>query len=607
MPSDDYPPIADYGLLSDCHSAALVSRSGSIDWACLRRFDAGSAFGRLLDWGKGGFFSLRVREAGSVRRRYEPGSLVLTTELTGDRGTVRLTDAFAMRAGGSTAPAHMLLRAAEVIEGEVELDVVVAPRFDYGSLRPWLRHHGGDAYSAVGGDDALVIRSALPLEVDREGSRLFASRHLVRGQRIRFALVSQWAHELDPSQGDLDAFDDRLDATVAWWRDWSASTAAPEPYRHVIRQSAAVLKGLTCAPTGAVVAAPTTSLPEHVGGGRNWDYRYAWIRDATLALDALATAGHPDVARGFRDFLLRSAAGHADDLQIMYGPYGARRLTEQELDLDGYRGSRPVRVGNSAAAQTQLDVYGHILDAAHHWHARHEEVDDDEWRFLREVVDVAAQRWQEPDRGLWEVRGEPRQFVHSKVMIWVALDRGARLADELDDDAAARRWREVAGKVRAAVERHGVIDGHFTQVFGLDGVDASLLKLVDAGFVDADDPRMVRTVDVIRERLGTPEGFLRRYESGGDDGMGGEHEGVFLLCSFWLVDVLVALDRVDEASELFDRLVAVGNDLSLFSEEYDPATGELLGNFPQAFTHLGLIGSATRLARATSSPDGRRR
>ena len=603
MDNDAYPPIAEYALLSDCHSAALVSREGSIDWACLRRFDAGSAFGRILDWGRGGFFSIRVRDGSTTDRRYLHGSLVLTTELTGPDGRARITDAFAMRPGGRMEPLHLLLRVVDVVDGSVDLDVVVAPRFDYGSLRPWLRHHEA-GFTAVGGDDALVFHADIPLEVDRDDAQIAGHARLDAGARARFCLVSQWAHQIDADVGRVEEVDDLLDATRSWWRQWSASTRPGPHYSDVVVQSAAVLKGLTCAPTGAVVAAATTSLPEHVGGSRNWDYRYAWIRDATLTLDALAAVGHADVARGFRDFLLRSAAGHADDLQIMYGPYGARRLPELELDLEGYRGSRPVRVGNSASEQTQLDVYGDILQAAHHWHAEHQEMDDDEWRFLRQVVDAAAERWQERDCGLWEVRGDPQHFVHSKVMMWVALDRGARLADELEDDGAAERWRATAEELRRAVDEHGVVDGHFVQAFGSGAADASLLKLSDVGFVEADDPRMMRTVKFVRDRLATKDGLLRRYEGFHADGMQGEGEGVFLLCSFWLVDVLVAQGRVQEATELFERLLAVGNDLNLFSEEYEPDTGELLGNFPQAFTHLGLIKSAVRLGRALQDGDG---
>ncbi|MPZ89685.1 MAG: glycoside hydrolase family 15 protein, partial [Nitriliruptorales bacterium] len=512
-----YPPIGDYALLGDCHSTALVSRSGSIDWACLRRFDSPSVFGRLLDWERGGFFALSPVGLRHSSRRYLEGTLVLETIADTATGTARILDAFAMRHGGRTEPHHQLLRVVEGLTGRVEIDVVMEPRFDYGDLRPWLRTPGPGTFTAVGGEDALVLHTDAELALDDDRTGIRGRFAVTSEQRVRLSLVSQWAHELDRNVGPIDQVDRRLDQTVAWWRGWSADTVADGPYEAHIRQSAAVLKALTCAPSGAVVAAPTTSLPERIGGERNWDYRYSWVRDSTLTVDALSLAGHREVARGFRDFLMRSAAGQAEDLQILYGPYGARRLDEFEVGLSGYRGSRPVRVGNAAANQRQLDVHGHILDLAHQWGRLDVPPEPDEWRFLRQVVDAAADNADKPDQGIWEMRGASQHFVHSKVMVWVALDRGVRICEALGRDLRdAERWSAVRDRLRKEIEGRGLdaAGEHFVQAYGSEEVDASLLRLSVLGFVDAHDARMIRTVEVIRERLAVPpHGFLRRYST----------------------------------------------------------------------------------------------
>ena len=591
-----YLPIGDYAFLSDCHSTALVSREASIDWACLRRFDGGSAFGRILDAERGGHFSIRpVAPITGAERRYRPGTMILETTMTTADGAVRVVDAFAMRRGGRAEPRAQILRRVEGIEGEVEVEVVVEPRFDYGSARPWLRRHDGPL-SAVGGADALAIHADCDLEIDRDRVRLVGRVTAAPRRPVMVTAVSQPAHLLDTGAADAAQVPGRLEETSAWWRRWSDATEADGPRREALARSAMVLKGLCCAPTGAIVAAATTSLPAVAGGGANWDYRYSWIRDASLTLEALGHVGHHEVARGFRDFVLRSSAGHADELRVMYGPYGERRLPEQELDLEGWRGSRPVRVGNAAATQTQLDVYGHLLDAAHLWRGRTGTIGDDEWRFLRAVVDRAAERRGEPDAGMWEMRGEPRHFVHSKVMVWVALDRGIRLVEDRDLDAPrVDRWREARAAVRHEVETRGVDPdrGNFVQHYDTTEVDASLLKLPLLGFVDARDARMLATTDAIIDELGVPpQGFVRRYRSG--EASGGA-EGVFLLCSFWLVEVLALQGSLDRAERLLDALTGASNDLHLFSEEYDPARRELRGNFPQAFTHLGLISAERRL------------
>ncbi len=594
-------PIGDYAFLSDCHATALVSHGGSVDWACLRRFDGGSAFARLLDHDRGGHWSIRpVDEVVARSRRYLPDTMVLETTLTTTSGTVRLTDALAMQRGGAQDPLGHLVRRIEGVDGEVEVELVVQPRFDYGGTRPWWRAHDGGRFSAVGGADAMVVHATCELAIDRARARLAGHCRLGADDVELVVLASQAAHELRPDQVDVAAAAAELDDTVQWWEEWSASTRAEGPHADLVQRSAIVLKGLTCAPTGAIVAAPTTSLPEVPGGSANWDYRYSWIRDATFSLAALAAVGHPEVAKGFRDFVMRSSAGDGGDLQIMYGPYGARRLPEFEVDLDGWRGSRPVRVGNAAATQVQLDVYGHLLGAAHRWHGMEEDLDDDEWRYLAAVVDRAVEVSHQPDAGIWELRGEPRHHVHSKVLLWVALDCGIALVDEYHLDTTGLdvdRWRARREALRTEIEDRGVDHdaGHFVQHYDGDEVDASLLQLALVGFVAADDPRMVATTDAIVDRLAMPpHGFLRRFLPGPDQPQA-DGEGTFLLCSFWLVEVLALQGRRDEAAGLLDALAATANDLGLFAEEYDPASGELLGNFPQAFTHLGMVAAQQRL------------
>jgi GH15 family glucan-1,4-alpha-glucosidase len=591
-------PIADYALLSDCNSTALVSTSGSIDWACLRRFDAGSVFGRLLDRERGGHVELDLGSVTSCSRRYLPGTMVLETTLTTEEGVVTVTDAFAMRRGGALNPRAELIRCIDGVSGEVPVSIVLRPRFDYGEAVPWVRSHADGLATAVAGDEAIVVAADVDLDIDADDGELRAGWTSRSGERTRLAIVSQPAHLLDPGAVDIGRVDEHLDETVEWWERWDASTRAEGPYADQLRRSALVLKSLCCAPTGGIVAAATTSLPEVVGGQANWDYRYCWIRDASLALEVLNEVGHDEVAQGFRDFVMRSSAGHGDELQLMYGPYGERRLTEIELDLAGWRGSTPVRVGNAASRQLQLDVFGHLLDVAHTWHAHNRSIDDDEWRFLASVIDRAADLVDEPDAGIWELRGEPRHYVYSKVMLWVALDCGLALVEEYgltSEHADVERWRTVRQQLRDTIDRCGVVDGHFVQHFDTDEVDAALLALPLVGFVPADDPRMVETVRVVqRELTGAEDGFVRRFKPDGRS-TDGRAEGVFLLCSFWLVEVLALQGREREARDLFERLLDVGNDVGLYAEEFDPTQGEMLGNFPQAFTHLGLISAARRL------------
>ena len=605
MNTERYRPIGHYALLSDCHSTALVSCDGSIDWACLRRMDAESTFARILDHDRGGYFSIVPIEPIIDRsRRYLDRTMVLETTLTTESGTITITDAFAMRPGGAQAPRGELLRRVSGVAGDVEVEIVFEPEFDFGEVAPWLRVGDNGRVTAIGSDDAVVIHADIEWQIDRVESRLVAQKLISQGESINVVAVAQAAHLIEPSAADAGCVEQHLAETVEWWRTWSEATTTDGPHADLVERSALVLKSLNCALTGAIIAAPTTSLPEIVGGDANWDYRYCWVRDATLALQALSIVGHDEMAQGFRDFIMRSAAGQGAELQIMYGIFGERRLPEIELDLEGWRGSRPVRMGNAASKQIQIDVYGHLLQAAHLWQGHADDgIDADEWRFLASVVNRAIDHWEQPDAGIWELRGEPRHYVHSKLMVWVALDCGIALVEHHDvDHVDLDRWRSVRDEIRTAIETRGMdpTGTHFVQHFGATTVDASLLKLALMGFIDADDPRMIATVEAIQRDLSCgPDGFIRRF---GDDpdadagpGRANADEGVFLLCTFWLVEVLAMQGRVGEATALFERAIDTGNDLGLFAEEYDVERGEMVGNFPQAFTHLGLITADARL------------
>jgi GH15 family glucan-1,4-alpha-glucosidase len=599
MTTDRYRPIGDYAFISDCHSMALVSREGSIDWCCMPRVDSASVFGRLLDADRGGFCSIRTVDEAETSRRYVGDTLVLETTFRSSSGEARLLDCFTMREGGAQEPYRQLVRVVEGVRGWLGLEFRAVIRFDYGEVKPWVKRRGIGMYAAIGGDDGLLVTSDVDLERVKEHD-LVASFTIRAGQRIHFSLEylpakdSDRAHLPRPEAAELDA---RLDATMEWWRRWSDRIRFDSPDAPAARRSAIVLKGLQNAPTGAITAAPTTSLPESWDGGRNWDYRFSWVRDSAFTVRSLAALGADAEADGFRRFIERSAAGSAKTLQIAYGVGGERRLTELVLDgLEGYRGVGPVRIGNAAAKQTQFDVYGQLLELVWRWHQRGRSPDDDYWRFLLELVDTAAERWQEPDRGLWEFRGEPRHFVHSKAMCWVALDRGVKLAEECLRQAPSRRWAKVRDEIRAAVEHDGydADRGVFVQSFGSKALDAALLLLPSVDFIPYDDPRMLRTAEAIRTELDDGHGLILRYRS--DDDLAGR-EGAFLTCSFWLAECLAHQGRIQEARELFDRVSSSGSDLGLFSEEYDSATGELLGNYPQGLSHLSHIAAAVALAQ----------
>jgi GH15 family glucan-1,4-alpha-glucosidase len=595
--SEPYPPIADYGLVGDCHTAALVSSDASIDWCCLPRFDSGSCFGRLLDHERGGFCAVTL-DGGIKSRssRYIDDTLVLETLLEGGEGSVKVTDFFAMREGGGIDPRRELVRIVECTRGSVGVRLEIAPRFDYGAVRPWLRRATAEVFTAIGGDDGLLVWSDDELEIDAES--LVAHKHLTSGGQLRLLIRFVRPHLLGSEpmslrDSDIDA---RLEETTLWWRDWRARMHSDGPDQQAVIRSAMFLKALSYAPTGAFVAAVTTSLPETLGGERNWDYRYSWVRDSSMSARALAELGCEHEAGGFRQFIVRSAAGHAEDLQIMFGVGGERRIGEQQLDLDGYRGSRPVRIGNDAVGQLQLDAYGEILNLAWRWHQRGHSPDDDEWRFFVDLVDAAIERWSEPDRGIWEWRGEPRHFVHSKACCWAAVDRGLRLAEECARKAPTRRWQAARREIREAIEQHGYDEdrGVFLQCFGEQSLDAALLLLPVVGFVDFDDERMLRTTDAVRDELDA-NGFLYRYV-GGDELAG--QEGAFLACSFWLAECYARQGRLPQAREVFDRAVGAASPLGLFSEEIDPASGELLGNYPQTLTHLSHVTAMVALTEA---------
>lgn len=604
-----YPPISDYALIGDCHSAALVSRSGSIDWCCIPRFDSGSCFGRLLDWEHGGHFIIQPAEGEyDVFRHYQDHTLVLITTFRTESGEARLYDCFAMHSGGKTAPRREMLRIVEGVRGSVQFSMQLAPRFDYGLTLPWLRREQDyRLYSAIGGENALVIYSDVDLTRSSGGHTLNADFTVRAGERVRTSLTYTTAETWDrvelemPMAADLDT---HLGETLAWWHEWADHIHRQHgPDGPGILRSAIILKALTNAATGAIVAAATTSLPELIGGARNFDYRYSWVRDSVFSARALSDVGCRIEADSFQRFIIRSAAGSAANLQIMYGVGGERQLPEITLDtLDGYQGSRPVRFGNAAASQLQLDAYGELLDLAWRWHRRGNSPDDDTWRFLTELVETAATRWNEPDSGFWEMRGATLHFVFSKVCCWMALDRGIRLAEECMRQAPVRRWRQVRDDIRHAIETEGYDEkrGIFTQAFGEDALDATALLIPATGFLPYTDPRMERTVEAIRTDL-TRDGMVLRYlNAEAPDGFEGQ-EGAFIACTFWLAECLAHQGRLDEAREAFDRAFATDNDLGLFAEEYDPKAHAMLGNFPQALTHLSHIVAAIALMQHSAA------
>jgi GH15 family glucan-1,4-alpha-glucosidase len=599
----DSLPIGNYALLSDCRSAALVSRDGSVDWLCFPRFDAPSVFCRLLD-PAGGWFAIRPAGEFGASRRYVDQTMVLETTFTTPGGTAVLTDALAVGRNdrghdlGAGSPG-VLLRRLACTSGEIEAEVSYAPRPEYGLIRPLLVPVPG-GLAARGGADRLLLST--PVSLDVGGDTATARIRLRAGQAAVFALSHGQLAGPPLAAWTAEQITARLEDTVAGWRSWSAHHQNYEgPWRELVHHSGRVLQALTFEPTGAIVAAPTTSLPEAVGGERNWDYRYTWVRDASLTVEALWVAACPDEADKFFAFLADAAAGqlqYARDLQIMFGIGGERDLSERELPhLAGWQGSRPVRVGNGAWRQRQLDVYGELLGAAQLLADQLGELDPVTRRFLIAVADTAASRWREKDQGIWEIRGEPRDFVYSKLMCWVAVDRAIALAGRLGAEDRVDGWAAARDEIRAAIIQRGWNDraGAFTQAFGSEDLDASSLMLSITGFLPGDDPQMKATIDAIAQRLTDTRGLVYRYRS--RDGLAGE-EGTFLLCTFWLARAQAMAGDVDSATATFERAVAAINDVGLLAEEVDPASGQMIGNFPQAFSHIGLINAAWAITQA---------
>jgi alpha,alpha-trehalase len=595
-------PIGDYALLSDCRSAALVSRDGSVDWLCFPRFDGPSVFCRLVD-PAGGHFGIRPAGDFQASRGYANQTMALETTFVTGAGTAVLTDAMAVGRNerghdlGAGSPG-VLLRRLICTAGEMDVEISYAPRPEYGLIHPILETIPGGV-AARGGAGRLLLSAPIGFEID--GATATAHVHLSAGQEVCFALAHGQAGEPPLPVWDPGAITARLEDTLAGWRSWSAIHQTYEgPWRDLVHHSGRVLQALTFAPTGAIVAAPTTSLPETVGGERNWDYRYTWVRDASLTMEALWVAACPDEANKFFSFLADAAASQLHrglDLQIMFGIGGERDLSERELPhLAGWRDSRPVRVGNGAWTQRQLDVYGELLGAAQRLVDQLGELDPITQRFLAAAADTAAARWKEKDQGIWEIRGEPRDFLYSKLMCWVALDRAIALAPHLGAEDRFGGWAAAQDKIPAAIPEHSPNDASaYTQAFGSEDLDASNLMLAITGFLPGDDPRMKATIDATAARLTDERGLVYRYLA--HDGLAGE-EGTFLLCTFWLAQAQALAGEVDEATATFERAVAAINDVGLLAEEVDVGTGEMIGNFPQAFSHIGLVNAAWAITQA---------
>ena len=596
-------PIGDHALISDCHSAALVTRSGSIDWLCFPRFDRASIFARLLD-DDAGHFSIRPVDAAETGRRYIDRTMVLETTFRTATGTVSVVDA--LLAGrnerghelGADSP-HVLVRRVSGLEGTTELEIEYSPRPEYGLIHPLLSQTEAGV-RARGGADVLFLSSPVTMQIDQSVAK--AQLTVTQGESIAFALHHRQSWEEPPPAWDQAEIAARLDDTIAAWQTWSdLHQAYAGPWQDLVHTSGRVLQALTFQPTGAICAAATTSLPEEVGGERNWDYRYAWVRDASLTLEALWVAACPDEAEQFLSYLTGASASQlrrGSDLQIMFGVGGERDLAERELHhLSGWRESRPVRVGNGAWNQRQIDVYGELLNAAYRLSDVWSTLDPATASFLIELADAAAVRWRETDQGLWEQRGDPRHFLYSKVMCWVALDRAIYLADRLDAADRVDAWNKTRDEIKDTVLTRGWSERAqaFTQSFGSEELDAANLMMPIMGFIAADDPRMLATIDAIEDRLTDDHGLVFRYKS--EDGLGGE-EGTFLLCTFWLAQAQALAGRLDRAKQTFERAIAFANDLGLLAEEVDPETKELLGNFPQAFSHIGLVNAAWAIAQA---------
>jgi GH15 family glucan-1,4-alpha-glucosidase len=582
--------IEDYALIGDLQTAALVGRDGSIDWACFPRFDSGACFAALLGTPEHGRWIVSPRtDFWDSGRRYLPDTLILETLWETDTGAVRLLDFMPPR-----GKAPDIVRIVEGMNGEVEMSSELVIRFDFGMTLPWMRRID-DARIAVAGPDGLCFRT--PVEHRGENFRTLGEFTVRKGDRVPFVLTWYPSNERPPRAINPEH---ALQDAENYWSEWADRCAYRGRWRREVHQSLVVLKALTYAPTGGIVAAPTTSLPEQIGGERNWDYRFCWLRDATLTLLAFLNAGYLDEARAWRQWLLRAAAGDPSALQIMYGVAGERRLPEMILDwLPGYEGSNPVRIGNAASQQFQLDVYGEVLDALHQGRVRDLEASKEAWALQRQLLRYLENAWKEPDEGIWEVRGPRRHFTHSKVMAWVAFDRGVQAVERFGRSGPVESWRRIRGEIHREVCERGfdVELNSFIQSYDERRLDASLLVIPLVGFLPADDPRMIGTVAAIEREL-VHDGFIYRYSHDAEgqriDGLP-PGEGAFLPCTFWYADVLAQQGRREEAERLFERLLNLRNDVGLLAEEWDPATRRQLGNFPQAFTHVSLVNTAFNL------------
>jgi alpha,alpha-trehalase len=625
MPSlqSQFPRISWYGFISDCHTGALIAPDGSLEWLCLPRFDSPSVFGSLLDRSAGFWRIGPPGLSAPATRRYVPGSNVLeTTWMTGS-GWAVVRDALTvgdwrpendfephLRPPSDDEAEHVLVRTVTCVQGEVDIEMICQPAFDYGATRlDWKRSGDSGTDAQVShGKLKVALTGDLGLGVDGSDAR---ARHRMKAGESRFSALSWGPSPIPPKSAD-DCFN-RTERTTDFWRRWLESGSFPDhPWRGFLQRSALVLKGLTYSPTGAVIAALTTSLPETPGGERNWDYRYTWIRDATFALWGAHTLGFDYEATDFMGFMAdiyqENLRDKTRNLQIMYGIRGEKDLDERTLDhLTGYEGARPVRVGNGAYKQHQNDVYGALLDSVYIHSRVQDHLPEELWEALREVVEGAIEVWDKPDQGIWEARGEPKHYVSSKMMCWVAVDRGVRLADRIGDQEHAEKWPEIADRIRADILAKGVSDrGVFRQHYDTDALDASTLLIPLVRFLPPDDERVVNTVKAIRDEL-TVDGLVLRYKvDETDDGLEGK-EATFLICSFWLASALSEIGEPDQARELTERLLSQAGPLGLYAEELDPRTGRQWGNFPQAFTHLALINAVSHVISDDRAPEDRER
>jgi GH15 family glucan-1,4-alpha-glucosidase len=582
-------PIEDYGIIGDLHTVALVGRDGSMDWLCLPRFDSAACFAKLLGDDDNGSWKIAPKGAlFATHRHYRGDSLVLESEFVTDEGTVRIIDCMPIRERNPE-----VIRLVEGVRGRVTMEMSLTIRFGYGQIVPWVRRVDG-TLNAIAGPDALALWT--PVETRGRDLSTIAEFTISEGQRIPFYLAWYAANEEPPRPADARYV---IEDTELWWSDWASHCNYEGEYREAVVRSLITLKALTYQPTGGIVAAPTTSLPETLGGGRNWDYRFCWLRDATLTLESLMRGGFYEEAMQWRGWLLRTVAGDPSQLQIMYGSGGERRLDEFEIGwLAGYEGSSPVRVGNAAAGQFQLDVYGEVMSALYESAQQDSMGDSPAWQLQLALMDYLETGWRDPDDGIWEVRGPRRHFTHSKMMAWVAIDRAIKTIEQYGAEGPLDRWKATRREIFDQVcnEGYNTKKGCFTQYYGSDDLDASLLMMPLYGFLPAQDPRVKSTIEAIERELMEGD-FVLRYrtaDTGEVDGLTGR-EGAFLACSFWLADCYSMLGRDHDARKLFERLMSLRNDLGLLSEEYDPVAGRLVGNFPQAFSHVSLVNTAAKL------------